>query len=327
MKVLVTGGAGYIGSVTVESLLARGDDVAVLDNLATGHRAALFPGAAFHEADLLDTKRVTEILRGGGFDAVVHFAAFSLVGESVADPEKYMGNNVCGTLSLLAAMRAAGVGSIVFSSTAATYGEPAQIPITEDLPTRPTNPYGLTKLFMEQAMETYGAAYGLRSVCLRYFNAAGATARRGEHHRTETHLIPLVLQVAMGRRPHIGIFGTDYDTPDGTCVRDYIHVEDLAAAHLGALDHLGRGGDSLKCNLGNGDGYSVREVIEVCRRITGHAIPSVELPRRAGDPARLVASSQRARSVLGWNPQKADLPTIVTDAWKWHRANPDGYAD
>jgi len=325
MHVLVTGGAGYIGSCTVEALLARGDAVTVLDNLSTGHAAALFPEAAFHEADLLDTVRVTEILRAARPEAVVHFAAFSLVGESVADPAKYLRNNVGGTVSLLEAMRAAGVEKLVFSSTAAVYGEPESVPITEDHRAAPSNPYGLTKRFMEQAMDACAAAYGLRHVCLRYFNAAGATAQRGEAHACETHLIPIVLQVALGQREHVQIFGDDYDTPDGTCVRDYIHVEDLAAAHLLALDYLRAGGGPLVCNLGNGNGYSVREVIAVCREVTGHAIPAVAAPRRPGDPARLVASSARAQQVLGWQPRKPSLREIVEDAWRWHRANPQGY--
>jgi UDP-glucose 4-epimerase len=325
MNVLVTGGAGYIGSCTVEALLARGDAVTVLDNLSTGHAGALFPEAAFHEADLLDTVCVTEILRAVRPEAVVHFAAFSLVAESVADPAKYLRNNVGGTVSLLEAMRAAGVGKLVFSSTAAVYGEPESVPINEDHRTAPGNPYGLTKRFMEQAMDACAAAYGLRHVCLRYFNAAGATARRGEAHACETHLIPIVLQVALGQREHVQIFGDDYDTPDGTCVRDYIHVEDLAAAHLLALDYLCAGGGPLVCNLGNGNGYSVREVIAVCRKVTGHAIPAVAAPRRPGDPARLVASSARARQVLGWQPRKPGLREIVEDAWRWHRANPQGY--
>lgn len=325
MRVLATGGAGYIGSITVETLLARGTEAAVLDNLSTGWRGALFPEASFYEADLLDVDTVTAALKEFQPDAIVHFAAKSLVGESVSDPAKYMNNNVVGTIQLLDAMRAAGVKNIVFSSTAATYGEPDRIPITEDLPTKPTNPYGLTKRFMEQVFETYAPAYGMRYTCLRYFNAAGASKRRGECHDPETHLIPLVLDAAEKRRPNIKVFGTDYDTPDGTCVRDYIHVEDLADAHLRAIDRLVDGGESLICNLGNGSGYSVREVIDVCREVTGLDIAVEETGRRPGDPARLVASAGRAAGELGWKPAKPDLASIVTDAWNWRQSNPDGY--
>ena len=325
--ILVTGGAGYIGSLTVEALCARGTPVVVVDNLSTGHAGALFDGVPFHRVDLAQTDELVSIMRQHKVRAVIHFAAFSLVGESVSSPRKYMDNNVCGTISLLNAMKDAGVDGIVFSSTAATYGEPESVPITEDQPTVPTNPYGLTKRFMEQVMETYDLAYGLRSVCLRYFNAAGASRLRGEDHRPESHLIPLVLQVAQGTRPSIQVYGADYDTPDGTCLRDYIHVEDLAGAHLAALDYLARGGESLKCNLGNGNGYSVREVIDVCRSVTGHDIPEVVAPRRPGDPARLIASCGRARKVLGWNVTKPLLNTIVEDAWQWRLANPAGYAD
>ena len=325
MNVLVTGGAGYIGSVTVEALRARGDKVVVADNLSTGHEAALFEDVPFHRLDLHDMRGLAEVLEGHEIEAVVHFAAFSLVGESVQNPEKYMHNNVGGTIALLSAMLAAGVRRLVFSSSAATYGEPEAVPITEDQRTVPTNPYGLTKRFMEQVMETYDEPFGLRSVCLRYFNAAGASPNRGEDHRPESHLIPLVLQVALGQREKISIFGTDYDTPDGTCVRDYIHVLDLADAHMRALDYLAAGGDSIKCNLGNGDGHSVRRVIDVCRDVTGHAIRAEESPRRPGDPSKLVASALRAREILGWSPQKGDLKTIVSDAWDWHRAHPKGY--
>lgn len=325
MKVLVTGGAGYIGSITVEKLLDRGDEVTVIDNLTTGHSGALFTEAEFHNIDLKDTEDLIKIFKEKSYDAVVHFAASSLVGESVSDPEIYMKNNVGGTLSLLSALKASGINKIVFSSTAATYGEPKSVPITENSDTIPTNPYGLTKLFMEQAMRTYDTAYGLKSVCLRYFNAAGATLLRGEHHKCETHLIPLVLQVAQGKRPHISVFGEDYGTPDGTCIRDYIHVEDLAAAHLAALDYLYKGGESTVCNLGNGEGYSVNEVIETCRKVTGQTITAVQAERRAGDPARLIASSEKAREILGWIPKKPKLETIVQDAWNWHSKNPNGY--
>ncbi len=327
MRLVVTGGAGYIGSATVEALRARGDEVTVIDNLSTGHRPALFDDVRFCHLDLLETASLIDVLRDARPQAVIHFAAFSLVGESVLNPEKYMWNNVSGTISLLAAMRAAEVPGIVFSSTAATYGEPRESPIPESHPTNPINPYGLTKRFMEQVMESYEPAYGIRSVRLRYFNACGATANRGEDHRPESHLIPLVLQVALGQRKSVGIYGTDYDTPDGTCVRDYIHIQDLASAHLAAVDHLARGGASTTCNLGNGDGYSVRQVIEVCREVTGHDIPAVETPRRPGDPGHLVASSDRARQLLGWTPSKPALKDIVSDAWRWHQSHPQGYPD
>lgn len=325
--VMVVGGAGYIGSVTVAALCARGEEVIILDNLATGHRSTVPITMDFKERDLRDSDALSRAMMSSDVDTVIHFAAASLVPESVSDPAKYMENNVIGTLSLLRAMLHADVKNIVFSSTAAVYGEPVAIPITEDHPKAPTNPYGLTKRFIEQALECYDAAYGMRHVALRYFNAAGASGPLGEDHEPETHLIPLVLQVALGQRPHISIFGSDYDTPDGTCIRDYIHVEDLADAHLRAVDHLRKGGESLQCNLGNGKGYSVQEVLEVCRAVTGHPIPAVEAPRRAGDPSRLVASADRAREVLGWTPRKGSLREIVGDAWRWHLANPQGYGD
>ncbi len=325
MNILVTGGAGYIGSVTVEALRERGDNVVVVDNLVMGHRAAVDREIPFHAVDIRYTERMEEILRVHRIDGVVHFAAASLVGESVANPAKYMDCNLGGTLSLLKAMRAADVPRIVFSSSAATYGEPRVIPIPEDHPTNPTNPYGLTKRIMEQVMETYSAAYGLGFASLRYFNACGATPTRGEHHEPESHLIPLILQVALGQRPSIAIYGTDYDTPDGSCIRDYVHVTDLADAHLRALDHLAAGKGSLICNLGNGSGFSVREVIKACREVTGYAIPVVESPRRAGDPSRLVADATRAREVLGWKPTRSGLREIIIDAWAWHSAHPRGY--
>ena len=326
MNVVVTGGAGYIGSVTVELLRGRGDRVAVIDNFSTGHREAVGEGVEVGEIDIRETEKVKEFLENFGAEAVVHFAAYSLVGESVSDPQKYMDNNVGGTLSLLRAMRRAGVNHIVFSSTAATYGEPEEIPLRESHPTNPTNPYGLTKRFMEQAMEAYAAAYGMTFVALRYFNACGAIPERGEDHSPETHLIPLVLQVALEKRENIKIFGSDYGTPDGTCVRDYIHVLDLGDAHLRALDYLATGENPLICNLGNGEGYSVREVIEACREVTGHAIPAEAAERRPGDPSRLIADASLARKVLGWEPKRPDLKTIVEDAWRWHQAHPDGYS-
>jgi UDP-glucose 4-epimerase len=347
MKLLVTGGAGYIGSVTVEALRARGDQVVVVDNLSTGHRAAVDPTVPFYRADLLDTPEIQRILDHHAIDAVLHFAASSIVGESVVDPAAYLENNVCGTASLLRAMLDVGVKRLVFSSTAAVYGEPSTIPIVDDHPIAPTSPYGVTKAFMEQAMALYARAYGLRFVALRYFNACGATDLHGEAHRVETHLIPLVLQVALGRRAAISIFGDDYDTPDGTCVRDYVHVADLADAHLCALDWLSKttvdtvnessagvagwtpiGGmprGSLACNLGYGHGYSVREVIDAARRVTGHAIPTRTEPRRPGDPSRLEADASRARNVLGWSPRGPRLEDIIASAWRWHSAHPDGY--
>lgn len=323
---IVTGGAGYIGSVTVEALRARGERVVVIDHLSAGHREAVHPDVEFHAVDLRDTAAIEGIIVASGADAVVHFAAYSLVGESVTDPAKYFDNNVGGTLSLLRAMKNHGVKCLVFSSTAATYGEPQEVPITESHPCAPANPYGLTKRMMEQVMETYAAAYGLRFAALRYFNAAGAIPTRGEDHKPESHLIPLILQVALGQRASISIFGTDYDTPDGTCIRDYIHVSDLADAHLLALDYLRAGGAPVICNLGNGHGYSVREVIDVCRRISGKPIAVVEAPRRAGDPSRLIASAEKAKAVLGWVPKKGALEDIVRDAWAWHVSHPNGYA-
>jgi len=323
---IVTGGAGYIGSITVEALRSRGERVVVIDHLSAGHREALHPDVEFHAVDLRDPGAVETVFATSGADAVVHFAAFSLVGESVADPAKYFENNVGGTLTLLRAMKNHGIQCLAFSSTAATYGEPQEVPITESHPTAPANPYGLTKRMMEQVMETYSAAYGLRYASLRYFNAAGAIPDRGEDHKPESHLIPLILQVALGQRESISIFGTDYDTPDGTCIRDYIHVADLADAHLRALDYLRAGGAPVICNLGNGQGFSVREVIDVCRRVTGREIKVVEGPRRAGDPSRLIASAAKAEAVLGWVPRRSGIEEIVSDAWAWHVAHPNGYA-
>lgn len=327
MVVLVTGGAGYIGSATVAALLKRGDEVVVLDNLSAGHKAAIPEGAVFYQGDLADRPLLLEIVRRHAVTQLVHFAAFTSVPESVEKPEKYIQNNVVNSFNLFDAMREAGVGQVVFSSTAAVYGEPREVPIVETHPTAPTNTYGLTKRFMEQMLESYQTAYAMRHVCLRYFNACGGSPERGEDHAPETHLIPLVLQVALGQREAIKIFGTDYPTVDGTCARDYIHIEDLAAAHLLALDHLARGGDSLKVNLGNGAGYTVRQVIETARQITGHPIPAVEAPRRAGDPSTLVASSRVAREVLGWKPAFPELKDIVESAWTWHRLHPHGYGN
>ncbi|MER8157325.1 UDP-glucose 4-epimerase GalE [Streptomyces sp. NPDC094472] len=311
-KYLVTGGAGYVGSVVAAHLLEAGHRVTVLDDLSTGHREGVPEGADFIEGRIQDAGKWLDPT----FDGVLHFAAFSQVGESVVNPEKYWVNNVGGTTELLAAMRDAGVRTLVFSSTAATYGEPDQVPITEDLPTAPTNPYGASKLAVDHMISGECAAHGLAAVSLRYFNVAGAYGSYGERHDPESHLIPLVLQVAQGRREAISVFGEDYPTPDGTCVRDYIHVADLADAHLLALG-AATSGEHLICNLGNGNGFSVREVIETVRQVTGHPIPEIAAPRRGGDPAVLVASAERAKERLGWRPTRADLAGIVADAWEF----------
>jgi UDP-glucose 4-epimerase len=320
----VTGGAGYVGSVNAAHLLGAGHEVVVLDDLSTGHRDAVAPGATFVEGDVAEA--ADEVLGSGGFDGVLHFAARSLVGESVTAPERYWHGNVVTSLRLLDAIRRHRVPRLVFSSTAATYGEPEVTPITEDAPTRPTNPYGATKLAIDHAIAGYAAASGgeLAAVSLRYFNVGGAhggvgggAAVLGERHTTETHLIPLVLQVALGLRDQVSIFGDDWPTADGTCVRDYIHVDDLAAAHLLALGHAVPG-EHLVCNLGTGTGFTVREVVEACRRATGHPIPAAVAPRRPGDPAVLVASAERARAVLGWAPHRG-LEEIVGDAWAFAR--------
>jgi UDP-glucose 4-epimerase len=325
VRVLVTGGAGYIGSVVVEELLRDGHAVVVYDSLAKGHRGAVAPEAAFVEGDLRDGDRLRAALRGHAVEAVVHMAADSLVGESVQDPAKYYRNNVGAGLALLDAMRDVGVARLVFSSTAAVYGEPAKQPIEESDPTAPTNPYGETKLAFERALAWYAPAYGLRYASLRYFNAAGATARCGEVHSPETHLIPLVLQAAAGQQPHVTVFGEDYPTRDGTCVRDYIHVVDLARAHVLALGILDE--RSAIYNLGcGGEGYSVREVIETARGVTGREVPLRMGPRRAGDPAVLIASSDRIKRELGWRPAHQDLRAIVASAWAWLQAHPQGYA-
>ena len=324
MKILVTGGAGYIGSIVAGQLLAAGHEVVVLDNLSKGHLAAVPEQGRLVEADLLDADAVQRVLGDGGYAGVLHFAALSLVGESVAHPDRYYRNNVCGTLNLLDAMRASGVPRLVFSSTAAVYGEPTEVPIPETAPPRPINPYGASKLAIDQLIAFTTAAYGLSAVSLRYFNVAGASGLLGEAHAPETHLIPLVLQTALGRRAAVSVYGTDYPTPDGTAIRDYIHVDDLARAHLLALE-AARPGVHQVYNLGNGAGFSVREVVETARRVTGRAIPAVESGRRPGDPPVLVASSERIRSELAWRPAKADLGTIIADAWAWFQAHPSGY--
>jgi UDP-glucose 4-epimerase len=319
MRILVTGGAGYVGSVVCEHLVAASHATVVYDNLDKGHRDAIAPGARLIEGDILDGERLARALRDERIEAVMHFAAESLVGESVVEPARYYRTNLVGGLTLLDAMRAVGVGLLVCSSTAAVYGAPQAALIDEDDRTAPTNPYGETKLAFEKALGWYASAYGMRTTSLRYFNAAGATVRSGERHDPETHLIPLLLQVAAGTRPNVTVFGDDYPTPDGTCVRDYVHVADLATAHVLALDALAAGKPGDVYNLGGGGGYSVRDVVEVARRVTGHAIPVGVGPRRAGDPPRLVASSAKAIAELGWNPVFQNLDVIVESAWQWLR--------
>ena len=327
MRILVLGGAGYIGSHTALELVKAGNEVVIADNLVTGYRKAIPEGAKFYEGDLRDFDFLNKLFQQEKIDAVIHFAAYSLVGESVTNPLKYYDNNLYGTKVLLEAMVKNNVGKIVFSSTAATYGEPENIPILESDRTCPTNPYGETKLAMEKMFKWTAEAHGLRYVSLRYFNACGAdeSGTIGEAHNPESHLIPLILQVPNGKRETISIYGTDYDTPDGTCIRDYIHVTDLAQAHILAVQYLNNGGESDIFNLGNGVGYSVREVIETARKVTGHPIPATETPRRAGDPARLVASSEKAKSVLGWKPVHDSLEEIIASAWNWHKNHPNGY--
>ncbi|MEW6572125.1 MAG: UDP-glucose 4-epimerase GalE [Bacillota bacterium] len=329
MRVLVTGGAGYIGSHTVKELLRAGYGVTVLDNLSQGHKAVarLLPQAEFVWGDIAGRELVTGLLRSRGIEAVLHFAALSLVGESALDPALYYRNNIVKGLALLEAVRDAEVPHFIFSSTAAVYGEPVCVPITEDHPLAPTNPYGATKLAFEGALKWYGEAYGLRHLSLRYFNAAGADpdGDLGEDHRPETHLIPAVLQAALGLREALTIFGTDYPTPDGTCIRDYIHVTDLAVAHVLALQELIGGCPSGAYNLGSERGASVREVLETARRVTGREFRVTEGPRRTGDPAVLIASSRRIREELGWRPRYGDLETIIRTAWEWHSRHPQGY--
>ncbi|WP_228978637.1 UDP-glucose 4-epimerase GalE [Streptomyces sp. DH12] len=316
MKYLVTGGAGYVGGVVAAHLLEAGHEVVVLDDLSTGFREAVPDGAVLVEGRVQDAARHLD----ASFDGVLHFAAFSQVGESVARPEKYWDNNVGGSMALLAAMRAAGVRRLVFSSTAATYGEPVATPLTETAPTAPTSPYGASKLAVDHMIAGEAAAHGLAAASLRYFNVAGAHGPHGERHDPESHLIPLVLQVALGERESIAVYGDDYPTPDGTCVRDYIHVSDLAEAHLLALDAV-TPGEHLVCNLGNGSGFSVREVVETVRKVTGHPVPEVLAARRPGDPAVLVASAATARERLGWRPTRTDLADIVADAWEFARGH------
>ena len=327
MAVLVLGGAGYIGSHTVYELIEAGRDVVVADNLLTGFRAAVHPKARFYELDIRNRAALDQLFQREHIEGVIHFAASSQVGESMEQPLKYYDNNLWGTTCLLESMVAHGVDRIVFSSTAAVYGEPERIPILEADKTEPTNCYGETKLAMEKLMGWTSRAHGLRYVALRYFNACGAhpSGAIGEAHNPETHLIPLILQVPNGQRTQVSIFGEDYPTQDGTCVRDYIHVCDLAQAHVLALNYLLAGGENNVFNLGNGVGFSVKEVLETARQVTGHPIPAQAAPRRAGDPAQLVASAERAKSILGWQPKYHRLETIVSTAWDWHKKHPNGY--
>lgn len=328
MKILVLGGAGYIGSHTVYELTDAGEDVVIIDNLETGYKEAVHPKAKFYQGDLRDRAFVDSVLdQETGIDAVIHFAANSLVGESMTNPLKYYDNNLCGTKTMLESMVAHGIDKIVFSSTAATYGEPEKTPILETDRTEPTNTYGETKLSMEKMFKWVGKAHGLRFVSLRYFNACGAhkSGEIGEAHNPETHLIPLILQVPNGKREAISIFGTDYPTKDGTCVRDYIHVTDLAQAHILAVKYLMEGNESDIFNLGNGIGFTVKEVIETAKEVTQKPIKAVEEGRRAGDPAVLIASSEKAKKVLGWKPEHVDLHEIIESAWKWHSTHPEGY--
>lgn len=327
MTILVLGGAGYIGSHTVYALIEKGVDVVVIDNLETGHIEAVHEKARFYKGDIRDRAFVDSVLDKEKIDAVIHFAANSLVGESMVNPLKYYDNNVNGTKVLLQSMVAHGLDKIVFSSTAATYGEPEKVPILETDRTEPTNTYGETKLAMEKMFKWTDRAHGLKYVSLRYFNACGAhvSGKIGEAHSPETHLIPLILQVPLGQREYISIFGDDYDTSDGTCIRDYIHVTDLAQAHILAVDYLMKGNESNIFNLGNGVGFTVKEVIDTARKATGHEIPAKIAERRAGDPARLIASSDKARQVLLWKPEHADLEEIISTAWNWHKNHPNGY--
>lgn len=328
MSILVLGGAGYIGSHTVYELVERGRDVVVVDNLSTGHAEAVHPGARFYRGDVRDRGFMDGVFASEGIDAVIHFAACSQVGESMVDPLKYYDNNLYGAMVLLESMLAAGVGRIVFSSTAACYGEPRRIPICEEDPAEPSNTYGETKLAMERMFGWVALAKGLRYVSLRYFNACGARPGGviGEDHDPESHLLPLVLQVAAGRRERMQVFGDDYPTRDGTCVRDYVHVDDLADAHISAVDYLSGGGESEVFNLGNGVGFTVMEVIEAARRVTGCVIPVVVGPRRAGDPAQLVASNGKARVGLGFSPRYTGIEDIIATAWEWHVSHPGGFA-
>ena len=327
MSILVLGGAGYIGSHAVYQLIEKGYEVVVVDNLQTGHEQAVHPKAIFYKGDIRENGFLRNVFAKEKIHAVMHFAANSMVGESMENPLKYFDNNVYGAQILLEVMNEFGIKNIVFSSTAATYGEPKQVPITEDMPTNPTNPYGESKLTMEKLMKWCDVAYGLKYVSLRYFNVAGARrdGEIGEHHATETHLIPLVLQVALGQREYITVFGGDYNTKDGTCIRDYIHVEDLIEAHILAMNYIITQGESNIFNLGSNQGFSVKEIIEAAREITKHPIPVRMGERRAGDPSTLIASSQKAKKILGWQPKCTLVHEIIADAWNWHQHHPFGY--
>ncbi len=327
MTVLVLGGAGYIGSHTVYELVDQGQDVVIIDNLETGYKEAVHPKARFYQGDIRNRAFIDSVFDQEKIDAVIHFAANSLVGESMTDPLKYYDNNLCGTKVLLESMVAHDIKKIVFSSTAATYGEPERVPIVETDRTEPTNTYGETKLSMEKMFKWVDKAHGLRYVSLRYFNACGAhkSGNIGEAHNPESHLIPLILQVPNGKRDAISVYGDDYDTKDGTCIRDYIHVTDLASAHILAVKYLMEGKESNIFNLGNGVGFTVNEVIEAARKVTSSPIPAVLSPRRAGDPAQLIASSEKAKTVLNWKPQFEDIEEIIASAWKWHQSHPNGY--
>ena len=329
MAVLICGGAGYVGSHNVRAFIERGENVIVVDSLETGHRASVPEGIKFYEGDIRNGEVLDKIFTENEVEAVVHFCAYSLVGESMEKPLKYFDNNVGGMISLLEAMHRHNVKRIIFSSTAATYGEPKKVPILETDPTQPTNPYGESKRIMEKMMKWVSSQHDIRYVSLRYFNVAGAwhDGTIGEDHKVETHLIPLILQVPLGKREHITVYGDDYPTKDGTCIRDYIHVEDLARAHIMALDYLRNGGESSIFNLGSGDGYSVMEMITAARKVTGHPIPAVVGARRPGDPARLVADSTKAHEMLHWQPEIVKMEDIIATAWKWHKAHPNGYGD
>jgi len=327
MNVLITGGAGYIGSVTVESLRRRGETIVVLDNLIYGHRAAVNIDLPFYPGNVGDAKLIEQIVNDHRIEACVHFAAYAYVGESVTNPAKYFENNLTQTISLLDALRSAGIDQFVFSSSCATYGEPVRIPIDEKHPQWPVNPYGWSKFMIERVLEAYQAAYGLRSVSLRYFNAAGATGEHGEDHDPETHLIPNVLRAANGELEYVSVFGNDYPTPDGTCIRDYIHVSDLADAHVRALDYLAAGGKLTQINLGNGSGFSVLDVIKTAQKVTGNEIRSKIEERREGDPPQLIADSKRAYEALGWKPSFPQLDAIIRSAWDWKLAHPTGYRE